>query len=105
MLIILAWMSLRASMTLTGLLTLILFPVAVLRLRRSAPFAAMTLAMLGMMWRGETWKYGCLTAEQLGLQSQPLSRQQPQFLPNKAHLSQSQVIPCAVLGSVWPSAL
>jgi hypothetical protein len=63
----------RASLTLAVLATVIWLPWALLSVKRS-PWAWMTLAMLGMLWRGETWKYGCLTAEaQLSqcLQSSP----------------------------------
>jgi len=50
-------MSIRASVTLAGILTVILLPWAIVRARQSLSLAAMTLTMLGMTWRGETWKY------------------------------------------------
>src|SRR5438105_5108241 len=121
MLIILAWMSVRASVTLAALLTLILFPVAVLTLRRSVPFAVMTLAMLGMMWRGETWKYGCLIAEQqlqqrvselelrprqLPLSNSEFCYREPDFLRGASCSEQRPVSsqPLAVIGRDVPSS-
>lgn len=53
---LLAWLPLAASVSLSALLTVILLPVAILRARQSPLFAAMTLAMLAMVWRGEAWK-------------------------------------------------
>lgn len=61
--IILAWMPLALSVTLSVLLTVIVLPVAILRARRSVSFAAMTLAMLAMLWRGEAWKTVFLQSE------------------------------------------
>jgi hypothetical protein len=55
-LITLAWMSIQASVTLAALLTALLFPWAIWTARRSPTLAGMTLAMLGMVWRGEAWK-------------------------------------------------
>ena len=64
-----------ASLTLAAILTAILLPWALLTLRRSLSVSAMTLAMLGMVWRGESWKYACLEAEQSLLeQRQPRER-------------------------------
>ena len=70
---LLAWMSIRASVTLAGILTVILLPWAILRARQSLSLAAMTLAMLLMLWRGEAWKTVFLQSEQ-----QILELQQPQ---------------------------
>jgi hypothetical protein len=56
MVITLAWMSVQMSATLAALLTAFLLPWALLKVRRSATLAGMTLAMLGMLWRGEAWK-------------------------------------------------
>jgi hypothetical protein len=50
---VLAWMPLRVSVTLAGILTAILLPWALLSIRRSVDFAWMTMAMLLMLWRGE----------------------------------------------------
>ncbi len=52
----LAWLPLRVSLTLVALLTVVILPWALLTMRRSAMPAAMALAMVGMMWRGEAWK-------------------------------------------------
>jgi len=72
MLIILAWLSLRVSVTLAALVTVGLLPVALSKIRRSPEFALMTLAMLGMLWRGEAWKTVCLAEEaQLSQEPQP----------------------------------
>jgi hypothetical protein len=59
------------------MLTLILLPVAIVKARQSVAFAAMTLAMLGMMWRGEAWKYEALECQPtvLLLRQSPLPRQ------------------------------
>jgi hypothetical protein len=62
MLITLAEMSLRASVTLAVLATVIWLPVALLSVRRSA-WAWMTFAMIGMLWRGEAWKTVSLAEE------------------------------------------
>jgi hypothetical protein len=71
----LAWMSLRASLTLSGILTAILLPCTILMARRSLSLAGMTLAMLAMLWRGEAWKTVFLQSErrvsELELQLQP----------------------------------
>ena len=69
MLIILAWM----SVTIAALLTVGLLPVAVPKIRRSPEFALMTLAMLGMLWRGEAWKTVYLAEEARLSQERQLS--------------------------------
>ena len=61
---VLAWMSIQASLTLAAILTVILLPWALVRVRRSVTLAAMTLAMLAMLWRGEAWKMVFLQSEQ-----------------------------------------
>lgn len=62
---------LKLSVTLAALLTLGLLPVALSKIRRSPEFALMTLAMLGVLWRGEAWKTVCLAEEaQLSRQRQ-----------------------------------
>jgi len=71
----LAWISVRMSVTLAALVTVAFLPMAILRVRQSVSFAMMTLAMLGMMWRGETWKYQCLRLAGQLSQSLPQSRQ------------------------------
>ena len=48
---VLAWLSIQASVTLAAILTVILLPWALVRVRRSLTLAAMTLAMLAMLWR------------------------------------------------------
>jgi len=53
-------LSLRASVTLASILTVTMLPWALAMLRRSPFLSAMTLAMLGMLWRGEAWKTVCL---------------------------------------------
>jgi hypothetical protein len=70
---VLAWMSIQASVTL----------------------AAMTLAMLAMMWRGETWKYECLRLERYleaqGLRPIRLSLSKAGlFLPESASVCRDQ---------------
>jgi hypothetical protein len=67
---LLAWMSIRVSVTLSGILTVILLPWALLSFRGSASFAWMTLAMLAMLWRGEAWKTVFLQSEQQVLELQ-----------------------------------
>lgn len=73
--IILAWMPLALSVTLSVLLTVILLPTAILWARRSPSFAAMTLAMLAMLWRGEAWKTVFLQSERQVLELQRQLRQ------------------------------
>src|SRR5450759_1111182 len=63
MLITLALLPFLLSVTIAALLTVILLPVALLTARQSASFAVMTLAMLGLLWRGEAWKAAYLEAE------------------------------------------
>ena len=73
------FLSLRVSVTLAALLTVILLPWALLSFRGSSSFAWMTLAMLAMLWRGEAWKTVFLQSEQ-----QVLELQQPQQRPSHA---------------------
>jgi hypothetical protein len=54
--IVMALQTARTLLMLAALLTVILLPWALLPLRRSLLLAGMTLAMLGMLWRGEAWK-------------------------------------------------
>ena len=61
---VLAWMSIQASVTLAAILTMILLPWALVRVRRSLTPAATTLTMLAMLWRGEAWKTVFLQSEQ-----------------------------------------
>jgi hypothetical protein len=90
----LAWMTVRASVTLAALLTVILLPLVLVtawKSRRLHPgseiqgwafaFAAMTLAMLGMTWRGEAWKWAALDLE---ARASRLPPQCLQLLPNIA---------------------
>jgi hypothetical protein len=72
----------QVSWVLAMFLTVILLPWAIVKARqRQLALAGMTLAMLGCLWRGETWKYGCLEAEQLLSQ---LPQQCLQLLPKTA---------------------
>jgi hypothetical protein len=90
MITVLAWMSLKLSLSLSALLTAILLPVAILRARESVLFSAMTLAMLGMMWRAEAWKTVYLQSErQLLEQRQP---PQPQISPKTEFSYQSRTL-------------
>jgi len=75
----LAWV--RASVTLAAILTTILLPSALLTMRRWPSFAAMTLAMLAMMWRGEAWKWAALDLKARASQLPP---QCLQLLPKTA---------------------
>jgi hypothetical protein len=77
---LLAWMPLAASVSLSALLTMILLPAAILRARQSPLFAATTLAMLAMVWRGEAWKTVFLQSEQQVLE---LQQPQEQRVPSK----------------------
>ena len=79
---VLAWMSIQASVTLAAILTVILLPWALVRVRRSLTLAAMTLAMIGMTWRGETWKYECLRLERY-LEAQGLQPIRPSLSRNE----------------------
>lgn len=64
-----------ASLTLAAILTAILLSWTLVKARRSLVLAAMTLLMLGMTWRGEAWKAGCLSAESQLSQLPPQCRQ------------------------------
>ena len=88
---LLARMSIRASVTLAGILTVILLPWAILRARQSPLFAAMTLAMLLMVWRGEAWKTVFLQAEQEVLELQQ-QQQRPPIECNAISFGQGQRI-------------
>jgi len=74
--IILAWLPLPVSLTLAALLTVILLPLAWVKVRRSPDFAAMTLLAVSMLRRGEAWKTVFLRSER-----QLLEQQQPQQTP------------------------
>jgi hypothetical protein len=93
MLITLAWLSIQASMTLAAILTVILLPWALLKARRSPTLVGVTLVMLGMTWRGEAWKAGCLSAEAQLSQS---SQQSRQSLPKTAFSGRGSDSPDAV---------
>jgi hypothetical protein len=60
----LAWMTLRASVTLAAILTAILLPLAVLMARRSLALSGTMLALVAMTWRAEAWKTVFLQSEQ-----------------------------------------
>jgi hypothetical protein len=90
----LAWLALPASVTLAGLLTVILLPWALWTARRSLALSAMTLAMLAMTWRDEAWKTVFLQSEQ---RVSELQRQLPQ--PISSNIESSNlgiVLLCAV---------
>ena len=70
---VLAWMPLQVSVTLATVLTLVLLQWALLSMRRSIGLAWMTIAMLGMLWRGEAWKTVYLAEEAQAFQEQRLS--------------------------------
>jgi hypothetical protein len=89
---------LRVSVTLAALLTLGLLPVAIVKARRSAAFAAMTVAMLGMLWRGEAWKTICLAEEARLMQCL-------QQLPKTASIYQRASLAHVDARSFLPSAL
>ena len=78
------------SVTLRALLTVILLPWAFSKGRRFLPFAAMTLVLFWMIWRGETWKAECLRLEQC------LSEPQPPILPKTVFFDQAIPFPCGV---------
>ena len=77
----LAWMTVRASVTLAALLTAILLPLAwvvawksrkePLRALLRLAFALALVFLVGMTWRGETWKYQCLKLEEYLAEQQP----------------------------------
>jgi hypothetical protein len=99
MLITLAWIPLRVSVTLVAILTAILLPWALVKARRSLTLAAMTLAMLAMNWRGEAWKTVFLQSEQrvLELQRQllrPISSNTGWLNPDLESLCASQNYSC-----------
>jgi hypothetical protein len=79
LIMVLAWMSIQASVTLSTLLTVIFLPIAILKARKSMEFALMTVAMILMLWRGEAWKAVFLQSEQqvLELQRQPRQPSEP----------------------------
>ncbi len=95
---------LKLSVTLAALLTAILLPLAISSVRRSVPFAAMTLALIGMTWRAEAWKTVYLQLERQALeQRQP---QQPPTLPKigfsdpvlwPRHVAVGYVPPCGAI--------
>jgi hypothetical protein len=95
---VLAWMSIQASVTLAAILTVILLPWALLSMRKSVGFAWMTLAMIGMLWRGEAWKTVYL-AEEAQL-SQCL-----QSLPKTVSIRQRTLSDCDGARRVLPQIL
>jgi len=84
------FLSLRVSVTLAALLTVILLPWALLSFRGSASFGWMTLAMLAMLWRGEAWKTVFLQSEQQVLKLQ--QQQRPPIESNSISFGQGQRI-------------
>jgi hypothetical protein len=84
------FLSLRVSVTLAALLTVILLPWALLSFRGSASFAWLTLAMLAMLWRGEAWKTVFLQSEQQVLELQ--QQQRPPIESNSISFGQGQRI-------------
>jgi hypothetical protein len=94
-----AWVSLKLSVTLAALLTASLLPMALWIVRRSVSFAAMTLAMLGMIWRGEAWKTVCLRTE---AELSRLLLQTRQLSPKTASFYQCQSPLCADAHYVSP---
>jgi hypothetical protein len=84
------FLSLRVSVTLAALLTVILLPWALLSFRGSASFAWMTWAMLAMLWRGEAWKTVFLQSEQQVLKLQ--QQQRPPIASNAISFGQGQRI-------------
>ena len=84
------FLSLRVSVTLAALLTVILLPWTLLSFRGSASFAWMTLAMLAMLWRGEAWKTVFLQSEQQVLKLQ--QQQRPPIESNSISFGQGQRI-------------
>ena len=84
---VLAWMSIQASVTLAVILTVILLP-----------WAWMTLAMIGMLWRAEAGKTVCL-AEEAQL-SQCL-----QSLPKTVSIRQRALAACAGAYHVLPQVV
>src|SRR5436190_253544 len=90
-------LSLRASVMLASILTLTMLPWTLTMVRWSPFLLAMTLAMLGMLWRGEAWKTVCL-AEEAQL-SQCL-----QSLPKTMSIQQRALAACAVAHHVVPQA-
>ena len=84
------FLSLRVSVTLAALLTVILLPWALLSFRGSASFGWMTLAMLAMLWRGEAWKTVFLQSEQQVLELQ--QQQRPPIESNSISFGQGQRI-------------
>jgi hypothetical protein len=91
MLITLAFLPLKVSMMLAGLLTVGLLPLAIVKARRSAAFAAMTVAMLGMLWRGEAWK---AAYREIAEQVSQLPPQCRQLLPKTVYLSPASLKQC-----------
>jgi hypothetical protein len=101
MIIILAWMSLSASVTLSALLTVILLPWAWAwawaKVRQS-------LILSGMMWRGETWKYQCLRLAALLSEPRSQYQQSRQPLTSKPFSYRGGYYPYADVRSVLPYA-
>jgi hypothetical protein len=91
-------LSLRASVMLASILTVTMLPWALAMVRRSPFLSAMTLAMIGMLWRAEAGKTVCL-AEEVQL-SQCL-----QSLPKTVSIRQRALAACAGAYHVLPQVL
>lgn len=86
------------SVTLAAFVTLVFLPLAIVMGKRSAAFAWMTVAMLGMMWRGEAWKAVYLATEQ------ELQLRQPQSLPSLQSSSKTAFhVPRLAFGASGPT--
>jgi hypothetical protein len=59
-------------------------PMAIVKVRQAPAFAGMTVAMLGMLWRGEAWKTVCLAEE---AQLSQLLQQMPKTTSSEQHAS------------------
>jgi hypothetical protein len=68
MVAIISLLSESQSVMLALFVTVVFVSVASVKVKQSPAFSAMTIAMLGMMWRGEAWKMVCLQLEQQQLQ-------------------------------------
>lgn len=59
-------------------------PMAIVKVQQTPAFAGMTVAMLGMLWRGEAWKTVCLAEE---AQLSQLLQQMPKTTSSEQHAS------------------
>jgi hypothetical protein len=80
MLITLAFLPLKVSVTLAALLTVILLPWALLTVKRAALLSMTMLARIGVTWRAEAWKTVYLESER---RVSELQRQQPLHTSSK----------------------